>query len=199
MLIIGLTGSFGSGKTTVAHLLRGCGAKVIDADEVTRKLLSPGGKGEQKVVKTFGHAILHANKINRSALANIVFQDPRELKKLTDILYPIGLNEIKKQIAEERNAKLIVLDVPLLFESSWDKLADVTIVVQSNQNLQVQRLLKRTGLSKADILRRIKCQMPVKEKLKRADMVIDNRATINQTRIQVKAVVYRLLKRINKK
>ncbi len=194
MLIIGLTGSFGSGKTTVAGMFKAQGARIIDADEVTYELLAPKGKGEKRVVKVFGHAILKtSNEIDRVALAKIVFQDPRELKKLTDILYPIGLKEIEKQITREKNTKLIVLDVPLLFESGWDKLADVTIVVQSNQNIQINRIQKRTGLSKADILRRIKCQMSFKEKLQRADIVIDNRGSKNQTHAQVKAIVHRFL------
>jgi dephospho-CoA kinase len=197
MLIIGLTGSFGSGKTTVARLFKEQGAQVIDADSITRTLIEPGGEGVKKVAKVFGHVILKQGKIDRALLAKIVFQDPRELKKLTDILYPIGLNEIKKKIAKEKNAKLIILDVPLLFESGWNKLADVTIVVQSNQNLQIKRLQKRTGLSTADIKRRFKCQMPMKEKLQRADIIINNRTTINQTRAQVKAIYQRLLTRAN--
>lgn len=197
MFIIGLTGGFGSGKTTVAKMFKDYGAKVIDADIITRQLLEPGGKCVKKVAKVFGHVILNEGKIDRNALAKIVFHDPRELKKLTDILYPIGLKEVKKIIAEGKNTKLIVLDVPLLFESGWDNLADVTIAVQSNQNIQIQRLQKRTGLSKADIIRRLECQMPVKERLQRADIIIDNRKTLNQTRAQVKAIYQRLLTRAN--
>ena len=194
MLIVGLTGGFGSGKTTVAKMFQELGAKVIDADLITSALIAPGGKAEKKVAKVFGHAILQASKIDRAALAKIVFQDPRELKKLTDILYPIGLNEVKQQITKFKKAKLIILDVPLLFESSWNKLADITIAVQSNQNTQIQRILKRTNLSKADIKRRMKCQMSVKEKLQRADIIIDNRNNLAQTRVQVKAIMNRLSK-----
>ena len=197
MLIIGLTGGFGSGKTTVAGMFKSQGAKVIDADAITRGLLTSEEKCIKKVVKVFGHAILFSSKIDRTVLAKIVFQDPRELKKLTDILYPIGLNEVKKKIAEVKNTKLIVLDVPLLFESSWNKLTDVNIVVRSSQQIQIKRIQKRTRLSKADILRRMKCQMPAKEKLQRADIIIDNRDSLNQTRAQVRAIVHRLLKRIN--
>ncbi|MBI3602687.1 MAG: dephospho-CoA kinase [Candidatus Omnitrophica bacterium] len=193
MLIIGVTGSFGSGKTTVASMFKDYGALTIDADAITRQLLAPGGKCVKTVVKIFGHAILNINKINRVALAKIVFQDPRELKVLTNILYPVGLKEVKKQIAVHKNAKLIILDVPLLFESGWDQLADVSIVVQSNQTTQIKRLQKYLGLSKGDILRRIKCQMPLKEKLPRADIVIDNRGSLAQTRAQVAAIVHRLM------
>ncbi|MBF0489666.1 MAG: dephospho-CoA kinase [Candidatus Omnitrophica bacterium] len=200
MFIIGLTGGIGSGKTTIAGMFKDLGAKVIDADAITRDILTHDGKCIKKVAKAFGHGILASSKeINRSVLANIVFQDPRELKKLTDILYPIGLKEVKKQIAKAKKTKLIVLDVPLLFESGWDKLADVIIVVQSTQHIQIQRMQKRTGLSKADILRRMRCQMPIKEKLQRADIVIDNRKTFNQTDAQVRAIVHRLYQRINSK
>ena len=192
MLIIGLTGSFGSGKTTVANLFKESGFKVIDADAIMRSILEKNTNCIKKVAKAFGRAILSANKVNRSALAKLVFKDPRELKKLTDILYPIGLKEVKKQIIQNKNAKLIVLDVPLLFESGWDKIAHTTIVVRSNQNLQIKRLIKRTGLSKADILRRIKYQMPIKEKLTKADIVIDNQRSLANTRLQVRAIVDRL-------
>ena len=195
MSIVGLTGGFGSGKTTVAGFFKEYGAKVIDADAITRELLEKNRKCIIKVAKVFGHAILSSNKVNRVALAKIVFQDPRELKKLTDILYPIGLKEVKKQISENKNKKLVVLDVPLLFESGWDKLTNVNIVVKSNQNLQINRLIKRTGLSKANILRRIKCQMPIQEKLLKADIVIENSGTLTQTRAQVRAVIDRLNKR----
>lgn len=198
MLIIGLTGSFGSGKSTVAAMFAKYGYRVIDADKVTGALLAPGGKAEKKVAKLFGHAILNtSNEIDRKVLANIVFQDPRELKKLTDILYPIGLKEVKKQILQARQEAIVVLDVPLLFESGWDSLADVTIAVKSSQDTQIQRLIKRTGLSKADIIRRMKCQLPARDKLNRADMIIDNRGTLAQTNAQVRAIVNRLLQRIN--
>lgn len=196
MFIIGLTGSFGTGKTTVAGLFKDYGAKVIDADAIVRKILEENRICIKKVAKIFGHAILLANKVNRSALANIVFQDPRELKKLTDILYPIGLKEVKKQITKYKKSKLIVLDVPLLFESGWNQLADVNIVVKSNQQLQFKRLIKCTMLSKADILRRIKCQMPIRVKIQKADMVIDNSGSLTNTRTQVRAVVNRLNQRV---
>ncbi len=195
MLIVGLTGSFGTGKTTVANLFKESGAVVIDADQITRDLLGPKGKCIKKVAKVFGHVILSHNKVDRIALARIVFNDPRELKKLTDILYPLGLKEVKKQITKNKNKKLIVLDVPLLFESGWDKITHTNVVVRSNQNLQIKRLIKRTGLSKSDILRRIKSQMSITEKLKKADIIIDNRGSLANTRLQVRAVVDRLNQR----
>ena len=84
--------------------------------------------------------------------------------------------------------------MPLLFECGWDKLCNVNIVVQSNQNIQIKRIQKRMGLSRADILRRIKCQMPMREKLGRADIVINNRGTLKQTHAQVVAIINRLLR-----
>ena len=197
MLVIGLTGSFGSGKSTAASMLKKYGAKIIDADAIMRSLIEPKRKSIKKVAKVFGRAILPASsQINRVALAKIVFKDPRELKKLTDILYPVGLKEVKKQIIKYKNSKLIVLDVPLLFEAGWDKLTDINIVVRSSQNLQLKRLIKRTGLTKANILKRIKSQMSINEKIQRADMVIDNRGSLENTRAQVRAIVNRLNQRM---
>ena len=197
MLVIGLTGSFGSGKSTVASIFKGYGAKIIDADAIMRSLIGPKGKCIKKVAKVFGHVILPtSNQINRVVLAKIVFKDPRELKKLTDILYPVGLKEVKQQIIKNKKSKFIVLDVPLLFEAGWDKLTDINIVVRSSQTLQIRRLIKRTGLTKANILKRIQSQMSINEKIQRADMVVDNKGTLENTRAQVRAIVNRLNQRV---
>ena len=196
MLIIGLTGSLATGKSTVAAMFKERGARIIDADAITRDLLSPKGKCIKKVAKVFPDAILTVSyKINRSQLANIVFSNPRELKKLTDILYPEAFKEVKKQISKYRRDALVVLDVPLLFESGWDKITDTTIVVKASRKLQIKRAAQRLGLSKAEISRRLSNQMPIKAKCALADIIIDNRHSLQQTRKQVDAIIDRLLRR----
>jgi dephospho-CoA kinase len=114
MLIIGLTGSLGTGKSTVAAMFAQQGAKIIDADAITRELLAPRKKCVKKVAKIFPGVILNKDSINRSELAKIVFNHPRELQKLTDILYPEALKVVKKQISQYKNEPFVVLDVPLL-------------------------------------------------------------------------------------
>ena len=196
MPIIGLTGSLGTGKSTVAGMFAEHGAVIVDADAINRDLLTLDKKCIKKVVKSFPSVILELNQIDRSKLANIVFQNPRELKKLTSILYPEALKQVKRQISKYRKQnKLIVLDVPLLFESGWDCLADTTIVVKALREQQITRVRERMGLTKAQIGQRLKLQIPLKEKCHMADIIINNGGTINQTRKQVSAVIHKLMQR----
>jgi dephospho-CoA kinase len=192
---IGLTGSFGSGKSTAAAMFARHGAKIVDADAITRRLLEQDKKILKKVAKTFPGVILRPGEVDRSKLAKLVFQNPRELIKLTDILYPEALKEVKKQISAYKQAPLLILDVPLLFEAGWDRLSDLNIVVTASRQQQIARGQKRLGLSRADVLKRLKVQMPLSEKMALADIIIDNRGPLKQTRRQVDAIVDRLKKR----
>jgi len=185
----------GSGKSTVAGLFAKRGVPVIDADAITRALLAPGKKCVKKVAKVFPCAILPANIVDRSELAKIVFSHPRELKKLTDILYPEALKAVKSQISQFKHEPLLVLDAPLLFESGWEKITDTTIVVLATRRQQIERAQKHLGLTQAQVVRRLKNQMPMKEKCDLADMIIDNRHDLQETRQQVDAIIDRLRKR----
>ncbi len=194
MRIIGLTGALATGKSTVAAMFKERGAAVIDADAITRKVLTQAII-IKKVAKTFGDGILEKNKINRLQLANIVFTDPLKLKKLTDILYPEALRQVKKQISLNKRKDLIVLDVPLLFESGWDSLVGTTIVVFAKRFQQIKRAQGRLGLSKEDVGRRLRHQMPLTQKCALADILIDNSQTLAHTRKQVDAIIDRLSRR----
>ncbi|MBF0510950.1 MAG: dephospho-CoA kinase [Candidatus Omnitrophica bacterium] len=199
MHIIGLTGGFGSGKTTVAAMFARQGFPVIDADEITRELLAPGKKCVKKVAKVFPGVILKPLKVDRLALAKIVFNNPRELLKLTNILYPEALKVIKSQISQYKDEPFVILDVPLLFESKWDRITDTNIVVKARRADQIKRIQKRLKLSKSQIMSRIKNQMPLKEKCERADIVIDNSRDLKDTSLQVKAIIARLEKRTTRR
>ena len=195
MLIIGLTGGLGTGKSTVAAMFAKRGFKIIDADAITRDLLASGKKCVKKVAKVFPCVILKKVKINRSELAKIVFNIPCELQKLTDILYPEALKVVKSLIFRYKHESFVVLDVPLLFESGWDKIADTTIVVKAKRAQQFSRVHKRSKTTYSDITRRLKNQMPLKQKCDMADMIIDNSHDLRQTRTQVDAIIDRLVKR----
>jgi len=195
MFVIGLTGNLGCGKSTVAAMFAKRGIKIIDADAITRVLLAPGKKCVKKVAKVFPGVILNASKINRSELAKIVFNHPRELQKLTDILYPEALKVVKSQISRYKHESIVILDVPLLFESGWDKITDTTIVVKATRAQQIARAQKRLGITRAEVMRRLANQMPLKEKCGMADIIIDNSYQLNQTRKQVDAIINRLIKR----
>ena len=197
MFVIGITGSLGTGKSTVAAMFARRGAKIIDADAITRDLLAPGKKCVKKVAKIFPGVILKKDTINRSELAKIVFNHPRELQKLTDILYPEALKVVKSQISRYKNESLCVLDAPLLFESGWDKITDTTMVVKAKRAQQIERAQQRLKITRSDVLRRLKNQMPLKEKCDMADIIIDNSHGLAQTRTQVDAIMNRLEKRMS--
>ena len=192
MYVIGLTGNLGCGKTTVAGMFAKQGFKIIDADAITRGLLAPDEKSIKKVAKLFPGVIINKDSLNRSELAKIVFNNPRELKKLTDILYPEALKVVKNQLSQYKNQAFVILDVPLLFESGWDRITDTTIVVKARRAEQVERAQKRLGITRSDCLRRLKNQMPLKEKCDMADIIVDNSGTLQQTRSQVDAIINRL-------
>lgn len=188
MYIIGITGSFGSGKTTVAQLLGERGAHVLDADKIAHRLLAPGGACVGKVVRCFGKGILSQGRIDRRALAKIVFNSPKDLKALCKIIHPVVISEIKKVIKGLRAKKqkgFVAIDAPLLFESGLDRVCDIVVVVRASKADQVKRIQKRNYLSKSDITKRVRAQMPMAAKIKRADVVIDNRRNIKKTQKQV--------------
>ena len=195
MLVIGLTGNLGCGKSTVAAMFAKQGAKIIDADAITRELLIQNMKCIKKVAKIFPGVILDSSTINRSELAKLVFKNPRELQKLTDILYPEALKVVKSQISQYKNESFVVLDAPLLFESGWDRITDITIVVKALRAQQFVRAQKRLGISRSEVLRRLANQMPLKEKCDMADMIIDNSHNFMQTQKQVDAIINRLKQR----
>ena len=195
MHIIGITGNLGCGKTTVSLMFAKRGAKLIDADAITRDLLAQGKKSIKKVAKIFPGVILSTSTINRSELAKIVFSHPRELKKLTDIIYPEALKEVRHKLSQYKNESLIVLDVPLLFESGWDKFTDITIVVKARRAQQIERAQKRLGMTRSDAIRRLKNQMPLKKKCDMADIIIDNSHDLGKTRKQVDAIINTLRRR----
>jgi len=189
MKVIGLTGSWGTGKTAVAKMLQCLGAKVIDADKIAHQVIRPDNAVYQKVVSVFGRGIFKNNSraIDRKKLGKIVFADKVSLGRLNKIVHPEIVKNIKGQLRKAR-AQIIVLDAPLLIEAGLDRIVDKLIVVKLNKEEQMSRLKDKTGLSRTRILKRILYQLPLSYKIKKADFVIDNNGTRNNTYKQVKAV-----------
>lgn len=186
--IVGITGGFGTGKTTVSELLKSFGARVIDADKIAHKLIRPRTVIYQKIVRVFGERILRKDKtIDRVKISKTVFDDSKLLKRLNKIVHPAVERVIKQQI-QHSHQKLILLDVPLLFEAKLEYLVDKIIVVKTNRRRQFERLLEKTKYNKEDILKRINIQMPLSDKIREADFVIDNNGTIEETKKQVKRI-----------
>jgi dephospho-CoA kinase len=187
-IILGLTGSFGSGKTTVARMFKSCGAKVIDADKISHNLLKPQTQVYKRIVETFGKGILKKNRtVNRSKLGRIVFSDKNLLKKLNGIMHPEIIRIIKKKLNDIK-VGIIILDAPLILEAGQSSLVDKLVVVKTTIAKQIKRIQEKTSISKDEILKRIKSQMPLEIKVRIADFVIDNGGTMAETKKQVEKI-----------
>ena len=173
MQIIGLTGSIAMGKSTAVAMLRRMGVPVHDADEVVHDLTKRGGKALPAIKAAFPDLITGAG-LDRPELSKRAFNDPAVLRRLERILHPLVRAEEKKFLARERTrgSELVVLDIPLLFETGGDKRCDAVLVVSAPRAVQLQRVLERPGMSLAKLKGIEQRQMPDAEKRKRADFVI---------------------------
>ncbi|HNR65100.1 MAG TPA: dephospho-CoA kinase [Atribacterota bacterium] len=207
ILIVGLTGGIVSGKSTVAKMFKQLGAQIIDADKIARSIVQPGEKAWQSIVENFGRGILSDNQeLNRKELARIVFADKEKLETLNRITHPEITAIIKDKIERMRRKNITkesicIVEAPLLFEAHLEEMMDKIIVVYLNREEQIRRLLLRNNLTQQEAIDRIESQMPLEEKVQRADYIIDNCTSINQTKKQVKQVwseLKQLLVSINK-
>jgi dephospho-CoA kinase len=184
-IILGITGSFGSGKTTVAKAFATLGADLIDADEISHRLLKERGALYREIVLEFGSKVLKGNKeIERSKLAGVVFSNKRALKRLNSILHPEIILRLKRGIAGSRK-KIVILDAPLLLEAGLKGLVDKLVVVDISRPKLIARLKKARSLSEINILNRLKSQWPLRKKRSLADFIIDNNGSRQETRKQV--------------
>jgi dephospho-CoA kinase len=175
--VIGLTGSIGMGKSTVAAQCRSCwrGVVSVDADRLVHQLLSPSGKAYPLVIKAFPEVVEAATgQINRQKLAQLVFASPPQLKKLEAILHPLVRQENQHRIRQacRERRPFIVLEIPLLYETGAETLCDAVIVASAPAFLQAQRVLKRTGMTPQKLQEILRRQLPDSQKRKRADAVI---------------------------
>ena len=188
MKIIGLTGGIGSGKTSVAAKLRALGARVFDADEAAKNAVLPGTEGFFKVVESFGPQIVDADgKLNRMALAEIVFNDKESLKRLEEIIPSYVWQETDKfwNACREAGECAVILDIPLLIECGWHQKVDEVWLVVLPVEKQIMRTMKRSGMTAEAVQARIAAQMPLDEKKKYATLVIDNSGAWEETEKQV--------------
>ena len=200
-LKIGLTGGIGSGKSTVARRFAELGASVYSADEIARRALEPGEPCYQSVIDAFGTSILADDeRIDRKALAAIVFSDEQKRKQLNEIIHPFVIEQLFSRAKAElsgREHAIAIFDVPLLFESGLDKQMDRTIVVACKETERVRRIVERDRVSPEHALSRIRAQMPEEERRQRADYVLENNDSFDELFGQIDALyklLYNLLK-----
>jgi len=190
-LRIGLTGGIGSGKSLVAGMLRELGAAVVDADRVAREVMAPGGPAYADVVREFGPEVVGPDgSLDRRALAARIFGDAGARHRLNQLTHP----HIRRRMAEEADrlaatpgVEVIVFDIPLLLETTDGRELglDGIVVVYADEATRVRRLMARDGLSESDARQRVAAQMPLEGKVARADWVVDNRGTPEETRAAV--------------
>ena len=186
-LIIGLTGGIATGKTTISNLFIKHNIPVIDSDILARKVVEKNQPAYNKIIQEFGSDILlSSGDLNRKLLGEIIFNDDHKRKILNNIVHP----EVRKatieaiDIYQKLGYKVIVLDVPLLFESHFDELCDYTVVVYANESVQLDRLIKRDNLTMEEAMKRINTQMSLTEKVKLAHFTIDNSNSLIETKAQ---------------
>jgi len=195
MKVIGLTGSIGSGKSTVSHMLAELGATVVDADEIGHEALKPDTAVWHEVVAAFGRQILTAKgDIDRNKLGKIVFDDAESLLRLNRIMHPRMYETIKAQLERYRKqgTRAVVLEAPLLIEANWTSLVDEVWITIAPEPIVLKRLQERTGLSTPESLVRIHSQMSNEERLKHADLVIDTDCDFDELRTRVEKLWRRL-------
>ncbi|HET7308736.1 MAG TPA: dephospho-CoA kinase [Actinomycetota bacterium] len=187
MLLVGLTGGIGSGKSTVARLLEKRGAVVFDADLLAREAVEPGTPGHAAVIERFGADVLApGGELDREALASIVFADPAARRDLEQIVHP----EVRRLFAEGSEVyrdtdRVVVFSAPLLVETGMHTAFEVLVVVSATVATQIERLMRQRGMSEPSIRARIDAQAPLEDKAAAADFLVDNEGSLDELESQV--------------
>ncbi len=192
MVIVGLTGGLGAGKTTIAGLFQDCGAVIIDADQLAREVVKPGKPAWKDIRKQFGTSVFLSDKtLDRQALAQVVFQSSTKLANLQKIIHPRVARQqalMVRDICLSHPQSVIIYDAALLIEANAHHRMDHVIVVKADRTTQISRVCRRDGLTKTEVLRRIRNQMPLRQKLLYADTILDGTWPRPQLRLAVKSL-----------
>jgi len=187
---VGLTGGIATGKSTVSTMFKELGVPVVDADLIARQIVEPGKKAWKKIKETFGEDILlETGEIDRPKLNALIFADPENRRKINEITHPEIFGTIRWEVIKYffKGEQFVLLDLPLMFEGwhRWFQWIDKSIVVSCEDEVQLERLMKRDNYTEKEAISRIEAQMPLEEKCKQADIVIMNSYTLLETRTQV--------------
>lgn len=195
---IGLTGGIGSGKSTVAQMLADRGAVIIDADAISRELMEPGSDVLNETVRAFGSAILTADgRLDRAALASVIFENEAKRKELNSIVHPAVRSEAERQAATAQAdpgfSGVLIEDIPLLVETGQAQRFDGVVVVETALAERLRRLVDQRGMNRADALARIQAQASDQERREIATWLVDNSHSLEETRRQVETVYGQIL------
>lgn len=194
-LVVGLTGGIASGKSTVSSMLKEMNITVIDADVEARLAVKKGEPGHQQIIGKFGIDILLPDgEIDRQKLGAIIFHDEQKRQHLNQIVHPEVRRRMtdQKEAAVSRGEKIIILDIPLLFESNLRYMVDKTILVYVDREVQLKRLMDRNHLSFEEAEARVSAQMPLEKKKELADEMINNNGSLEDTKKQLQEILTRL-------
>lgn len=195
-MIIGLTGSIASGKSTVSAMLKKKGYPIVDADQIARLVVEPGTIVMQKIQEVFGDEVILKNgSLNREALGKRIFGNEKNRETLNAIMHPAIRAEMlhQKEMHLANGADIVIMDIPLLFESKLQSFVEKIIVVTVTPEIQKERLMKRNGFTEEEAMSRIQSQLPLSIKEAGADGVIDNNGTIEETEKQLNLILKKLV------
>lgn len=193
-MIIGLTGGIATGKSQSSKIFKELGCYIIDADKLSRTLTTKDSRCLKEIIGTFGTDVLKDDgTLNRKKLGQIVFNDKQAKIDLERIIHPHIIRKTNEIIAKKYTTTDIIVDAPLLFEVGLDRVCDKVIVVYAKYHLQIARFMKRDNISKEEAMKRISLQMPIEDKMKLADITIDNSGTISELKKNIK-FIYKQMK-----
>jgi dephospho-CoA kinase len=203
MLVVGVTGGIGAGKTTVSGMLAQLGARIIDADQIAREVVEKGPRVLQELVRAFGSGILEVDgSLNRRELGRLAFEDPTRCERLNKIIHPHILTRLKGHLDQLRKSGyrgIVVVDAALLVEWGALHLLDKLVVVEAPEDVRRQRLREHLGLSPKEIQSRMAAQLPPQEKSKEADYLIDDDVPLSVLRERVHQIWRRLVEDLSRK
>ncbi len=192
MIVVGLTGGIGSGKSLAAEFFRARGAEVVDADEIAREVVQPGSPVLAEIVAAFGRDTLQADgRLDRRRLASLVFGHPEAVARLNALTHPAILEEIARRLEEMRKeggVRVVCVVAPLLLEAGGRCLVDRVVLMIAEEGERIRRVVRRDGVSQEEVRRRIEAQMRPERQRAQADWVVDNSGSEAQTRRQLEAI-----------
>ena len=191
MFVIGLTGGIGTGKTEVTQVLRELGAVVIESDKVAHLSYLPGTEAHKAIVSIFGEKVLEETRVvDRKSLGKIVFSDDARRTELEEIVWPAARTWIEARLREEekQESRVVVIEVPKLYEAGWEQIMDVVWTVEAPEGEINKRLEQRSGFSEAEANARVAAQTTRAERVDRVDRVIENNTTLDDLRNQIKEI-----------
>jgi len=193
-LLIGITGGIGGGKSTLAQLLRAEGYSVYDTDLEARRLQNEHSEMRKKMIDLFGEEIYTSGNLNRSALAKIVFSKPELLTKLNNIVHPLVMDDFSTWVLHRFPKKILFVESAILYESGFNKLVDLVILITASEQVRIERVMKRDGVSEDHVKARMIHQLPEEDKMILADFVIntdDNKSLVLKMRKIIKELLQR--------